>query len=224
MAARCTITTMELLLTGFEPFGGSLLNPSQQVAACLDGNQLSALHVQSKILPVDGHLAPRTLLDSIQKLKPDAVLCLGEAPHRPVISIERVAVNLLDYRIPDNRGRQVVDQPIRNDGPAAYFSTLPVRTIYDTLRAKEFPVELSMSAGAYLCNQIMYVLLDHLALNNLSILAGFIHLPSLPAQVAKSDSSFPSMSLEIETQAIRLVIEIISDQLLKTAGKKRRDP
>ena len=180
MVTRCTITTMELLLTGFEPFDGSLLNPSQQVAACLDGDLFGDLHIKSRILPVDGHLAPRALLDSIHKLKPDAVLCLGEAPHRPVISIERVAVNLLDYRIPDNRGRQVVDQPIRSDGPAAYFSTLPVRTMYDTLRAKEFPVEISLSAGAYLCNQIMYILLDHLTLSNLTQLGG-VHSPAIPA-------------------------------------------
>lgn len=200
------------------------MNPSQQVASCLDGNSIGDLLVRSHILPVDGQRAPRGLLDRIQKWNPDAVLCLGEAPRRPVISIERVAVNLLDYPIPDNRGRQVADQPIRNQGPAAYFSTLPVRMIYDTLRAKEIPVELSLSAGAYLCNQIMYSLLDHLALNNRNIMAGFIHLPSLPAQIARSDSALPSMSLEIETQAIRLVIEIIFERLLKTAGKNRRVP
>jgi pyroglutamyl-peptidase len=215
---------MELLLTGFEPFGGSWLNPSQQVATSLDGSVSGGLHVRSHILPVDGHRAPRGLLDRIHEWSPDAVLCLGEAPHRPVISIERVAVNLLDYPIPDNRGKQVVDQPIRKQGPAAYFSTLPVRMIYNTLRSKEIPVELSQSAGVYLCNQIMYSLLDHLALNNLTIMAGFIHLPSLPAQVATSGSVFASMSLEIEMQAIRWVIEIISDRLIKMVGKKRRDP
>ncbi len=200
------------------------MNPSQQVAACLDGNQFGNLHVQSRILPVDGRLAPGILVRNIERLKPDAVLCLGEAPRRPVISIEQVAVNLLDYRIPDNRGAQVVDKPVRKGGPAAYFATLPVRTIHDIMCAREIPVELSLSAGAYLCNQVMYVLLDHLAENNLDIPAGFIHLPSLPAQVTRSDSVYPSMSLDIETRAIGLVIEIISDQLIKKVDKKRRVP
>jgi pyroglutamyl-peptidase len=138
------------------------------------------------------------------------VLCLGQASRRIVISIERVAVNLLDFRIPDNAGNQVSDQPVVPGGPAAYFTTLPVRAILDHITSHGIPAQLSLSAGAYLCNQVIYVLLHHLQSQDLKLPAGFIHLPDLPEQAAKKSTPGPSMSLEIMIQGIRLALQVIA--------------
>jgi pyroglutamyl-peptidase len=106
---------------------------------------------------------PQTLIQAFEQSRPDAVLCLGEASKRMAISIERVAINLMDYRNADNDGNQIMDEPIVRDGPAAYFVTLPARAMLDAVRATGVPAELSLSAGAFLCNQVTYVMLHHLA-------------------------------------------------------------
>ncbi|HTX78317.1 MAG TPA: pyroglutamyl-peptidase I [Longilinea sp.] len=203
------------LLTGFEPFGGSSINPSEQVTHALDGEIIAGLKVAGAILPVDQQRAPEVLLKAIDDTHPAAVLCLGEATRRPVISIERVAVNLLDFRIPDNAGAQTSNQPVVENGPAAYFSALPVRALLDALQTADLPAELSLTAGSYLCNQIFYTLMHTLATQQSKIPGGFIHLPALPEQAAKLESPCPSMSLETDLKAIRLVIETISRYLDK---------
>jgi pyroglutamyl-peptidase len=206
---------VKILLSGFEPFGGSNTNPSEKVTLALHGQKIGLFEITSTILPVDGVNAPATLIKEITSHMPDAILCLGEASRRPVISIERVALNLKDYRIADNRGNKISDQPIRADGPAAYFSTLPVRAILNRLLEAGVPVELSLSAGAYLCNQVFFTLMDYLATHRMNQPAGFIHLPSLPEQAAGSESPIPSMTLETAIKGISLAIETISDSMLK---------
>jgi pyroglutamyl-peptidase len=123
-----------------------------------------------------------------------------------VLSIERVALNLLDYTIPDNSGAQVKDEPIVPDGPAAYFISLPVREIRDAVQAAGVPAELSLSAGAFLCNQVLYTLLHHISVNKLPIKAGFIHMPALPEQVIDRPASVPSMSMETMVRGVRAAI------------------
>ncbi len=204
---------MKILLTGFEPFGGSQSNPSERVARSMEGVSIAGIDSHSRVLPVDRLHAADALLHALEEVKPDAVLCLGEAPRRPVISIERVAINLLDYPIIDNLGEQVQDIPIRADGPAAYFVTLPVRPILERLTAAGIPAELSLSAGAFLCNQVLYVLLDHLAQQEKAIPAGFMHLPSLPEQVTGKSPQSPSMALETSVKAVQLAIEVIAETL-----------
>jgi len=206
---------MNLLLTGFEPFGGSTVNPSMQSALALAGRTIDKLTVQAAILPVEARRMPAVLLKTLATVQPEAVLGLGEAPRRPLVSIERVAVNLQDYTIPDNRGRQVRDKSIRTDGPAAYFSTLPVRRIFAALQKADIPAELSLSAGAYLCNHLMYLLLDWCAVNEKMIPAGFIHLPSLPAEAVDKVPQCPSMALETSIKAVTIAIKVISENLLK---------
>jgi pyroglutamyl-peptidase len=199
------------LLTGFEPFGGSSVNPSEQVVHALDGQTIAGVKVVGVILPVDRQNGPAALLRALEEAHPAAVLCLGEATRRPAISIERVAVNLLDFRIPDNAGVQIIDQPIIENGPAAYFSTLPVRTLLNALQATGLPAELSLTAGSYLCNQIFYTLMHALAAQGSKVPAGFIHLPALPEQAAKMDTPCPSLDLETDLKAIRLAIETIAN-------------
>jgi pyroglutamyl-peptidase len=204
---------MDLLLTGFEPFGGSLINPSQRIVEELDGKSLHGISLKGVVLPVDNKQGPESLVKAFSSQPTDCVLCLGEAPHRSVISIERVAINLMDYRIPDNRGNTMTDAPIHPAGPAAYFTTLPVRSILEKLQSEGIPAELSLSAGAYLCNQVFYTLLDHLATINQPIPAGFIHLPTLPEQAAVGGTPCPSMSFETGLKGIKLSIEVISQWL-----------
>ena len=197
---------MNVLLTGFEPFGGSQLNPSAQVVRTLTRDGLPGVALHSAILPVDRQGGPATLLNAVRALHPDAILCLGEATRRMVISIERMAINLLDYRMADNAGHQAIDEPIVPDGPAAYFVTLPVRAMLEAVRAAGIPAELSLSAGAFLCNQVTYELLHYLTTHQLDIPAGFVHLPALPEQVTNAYPPMPSMALATMTCGIRAVI------------------
>ena len=204
---------MRVLLTGFEPFGGSAINPSEQVVQALSSSPINGLEIYPAVLPVDYQAGPRTLLAALEEIKPQAVLCLGEAARRAVVSVERVAVNLLDFSIPDNAGAQMVDQPIITAGPAAYFATLPVRKIVHNIRAAGVPVELSLSAGSYLCNQVLYTLLHQLNIQGLSKTpAGFIHLPSLPEQTAQQKSAAPSMALETSLRAVRAALETLLEK------------
>lgn len=205
---------MKIMITGFEPFGGSPINPSEQVLKSLIAYPPPGLDLTTLVLPVDGSRAPALLQTALAEIQPAAVICLGEAAGRSSISLERVALNLLDYRIPDNNGATVTDQSIRADGPAAYFSTLPLRSIQSVLLAAGIPCELSLTAGTYLCNQVFYTLMDFLYQTDRQIPAGFIHLPSLPEQVALRKQSQPSMTLELLERAIRLVLET-----LHTAGE-----
>jgi pyroglutamyl-peptidase len=200
---------MKLLLTGFEPFCGSEINPSEQVVKTLEKESLPGIELHTAILPVDRITGPKTLLKVIAEVQPDVVICLGEARGRVEITVERVAVNLMDYRIEDNAGNIIQDQPIEADGPAAYFCTIPVRKVMEAIKAAGVPAGLSLSAGAFLCNQVTYVLLHHLAENDIEIPAGFIHLPSLPEQVVEEKTPKPSMHLETMVKSIKSAISAI---------------
>ena len=200
---------MKLLITGFEPYGSSQINPSEQVVQCLAGKEFEGVELITCILPVERFAGPDTLVRTFISAQPDVVLCLGEAPNNPAIRIERVAVNILDFTISDNGGHLVTDKIIIADGPDAYFSTLPTRDIFNALTEKEIPAQISYSAGTFLCNQVMYEILHYIAKHKLSVSAGFIHLPQLPQQVINSTPPRPSMSLETIVQGITAVIQTI---------------
>lgn len=202
---------MKILLTGFEPFNGSDINPSAQVAKASDGQVINGMRVVAGILPVENRRGPERLLEMVRGENPDAVVCLGEASGRAVVSVERLAVNLLDYRIADNGGNVVVDQAVVSGGPAAYFATLPVRKMYQAILAAAVPCELSLSAGTFLCNQVMYSVLHYAARQKPDLLAGFIHLPSLPVQVVARGIDGPSIALEMSLCAVRAAITVIQE-------------
>ncbi len=203
---------MKILLTGFEPFDSSPINPSEQIVRALGDESIPDVKLETAVLPVDLARGPAVLLQAVAAVQPEAIICLGQASRRAAISIERVAVNLLDFRIPDNAGNQVEDQAIIEDGPAAYFTTLPVRGIIETIKEQGIPAELSLSAGAYLCNQVTYILLHHLQSQDLNNPAGFIHLPALPEQAAQMKGSVPSMSLETMIQGIRIALQVVAKE------------
>ncbi len=201
--------SQHILLTGFEPFGGAPLNPSEQVARALDGAAIGAARVYSLILPVDTQRAPEILREALRAASPAAVLCLGEAGGAAALTVGRVAINLLDFRIPDNAGVQLVDQPVIQGAPAAFFASLPVRKVCDLLKQAGIPAHLSLSAGSYLCNQVFYQLLYELNIQQRAIPAGFIHLPRLPEEAAAMDLQTPTMSLDTMLLGIRSVLEIM---------------
>ena len=201
---------MKVLITGFEPFGKSSINPSQILIESTPDSLPGGIKLVKVILPVEKTAGPQALIDALDRHQPDAVICFGLAEGRPAISLERVAVNLMDYRIPDNAGQTVQDQPITPDGPSAYFSSLPLRAMQKALQANNIPIELSLTAGAYLCNQVFYTLMHHLTTHGKVIPAGFIHLPACPEQAAHFDKPVPTMSLALIQTALPILLNTLT--------------
>lgn len=211
---------MKLLLTGFEPFGGSQINPSEQVVQTLAEKEFEGVEIITVILPVERFAGPDTLLRTFISAQPDVVLSLGEAGHNPAIRVERIAINLLDFLISDNGGHLVTDKPIIKDGADAFFATLPTRDLVQALQDNNVPAHLSNSAGTYLCNAVMYEMLHYLHKHKLAVAAGFIHLPQLPEQVAHTFPSRPSMSLDTMIKGITIIIQTLATHLDKTQQSK----
>lgn len=200
---------MKLLLTGFEPFGKQAINVSEQVVLHFQEHPIEGVELHTAVLPVDRFSGPDQLLRLFMRLQPDTVICLGQAGGKQAIAIERVAVNLLDFLIPDNGGNLETDKSIQTSGDAAYFATLPVRKMVTAVQNAGIPVQLSLSAGTFLCNQVMYEMLHYIHKFNLSTQAGFIHLPLLPEQVAGEIPLRPSMSLDAICKGVRIAIETL---------------
>ncbi len=198
---------MKILLTGFEPFDGSKLNPSQQVVDAFPIDQFSNHSISKMILPVDSSSAVDLVRQTLSEFQPDLVIHLGEASSRPAISLEKVAINWMDFRIADNTGAQIKDQRIFENGQDAYFSSLPLRQIKDALTSEGIPVEVSLSAGAYLCNQVFYSSLFFIDQFRMKTICGFIHLPSLPEQVMEKKQLSPSMSKELSLKAVQIATD-----------------
>lgn len=205
---KSTTPRPPILVTGFTPFGGESVNPSWLVASRFDGRELLGARIHARELPTEFGRAETELTYALRKLKPGVVLMLGEAGNRSRISIERLAVNLADARIPDNAGRQPKETPLLKNGPAAYFSTLPVTALRDALLAAEIPAECSLSAGSFVCNAVMYRALHVLATRATPARAGFIHLPYLPEQAVRHRHA-PSMALDDQVAAIEIVLRTL---------------
>ncbi|MDE2156646.1 MAG: pyroglutamyl-peptidase I [Xanthomonadaceae bacterium] len=181
-----------ILLTGFDPFGGEVVNPSWETVRALHGRRIGGHLVVARRLPTEFAGSLRALKAALRETAPAIVLGVGQAGGRRQLSIERVAINVQDARIPDNAGAQPVDEPVIAAGPAAYFSTLPIKAMLAALHAHGLPAEISQSAGTYVCNHIAYAML-HLASKRRGVRAGFIHIPYLPAQAARKRDA-PSMA------------------------------
>jgi pyroglutamyl-peptidase len=192
-----------ILLTGFDPFGGERLNPSWMVARALDGQRLEGTVVRALQLPTVFGESLRVLRAALAREQPVLALSLGQAGGRAALSLERVAVNIDDARIPDNAGAQPVDLPVVANAPAAYFSTLPVKAIVAAWRRAGLPGEVSQTAGTFVCNHVFYGL-QH-ALAGGPVRSGFVHMPFLPEQVA-SRPAVPSLPLEAMVQGVRLAL------------------
>ena len=166
---------MEILVTGFEPFGGESVNPSWEAVRLLPG-EIGGARVRRLCLPVAGERALGMIRTALCEHPADLVVSVGQAGGRYGVTPERVALNLDDYRIPDNDGLQPVDVPIEPEGAAALFSTLPVKAMVQAIREAGYPSSLSDSAGTYVCNHVMYGVLSLLAREYPGAKGGFIHV------------------------------------------------
>lgn len=199
-----------VLITGYEPFEQDNLNASWEAARRLDGLRLASPHgpvtVQARQLPCVFGAANTALIREIEALQPQLVICAGYAGMRSEISIERIAINIDDARIPDNAGQQPIDTPIVAAGPAAYFSTLPIKAIAHTLRAAQIPVGVSQTAGTFVCNHVFYGLQHYLATHLPHVRGGFIHVPYWPEQTARHEG-VTGMALEQMVEGLRLALQ-----------------
>lgn len=195
---------MNILITGFEPFGKDEINSSWESVKLLP-NELKGNKIYKVLIPVVFNVD--NLIENIKKYSPDIIILVGQAGGRNGITIERVAINLDDAIIPDNNNYQPVDNTIKLDGENAYFSTLPVKAIINNLKDNDIEARISYTAGTYVCNHVMYNSLYHINKNNLDIKAGFIHVPYLPTQTMDK----PSMKIEGIVKGLLIIIETTID-------------
>ena len=192
----------KVLLTGFEPFGKATLNPSGEIV-----KQISGDNIVTAILPVAYTQSAEQLLSLIEQHKPDVVICLGQAEGRTAIAPERVAINLDDARLADNEGVLRNDVKILQDGPDAYFSTLPINDIVAAIKAQGIPAAVSLSAGAFLCNHVFYVAQNKFAGSD--VRSGFVHVPLMDSQ-ATEFPGLPTMPLGQMVTAVRAILEVVA--------------
>lgn len=194
-----------VLVTGFTPFGGESINPSWQLAQQLEGETIEGHLVHTKELPCEFESSLPALYQAIDKYHPSVVICLGQAGGRCDISIERVAINVNDARIADNKGQQPIDTPVIAGGPAAHFATLPIKAMLQSALQAGIPASISNTAGTYVCNHVMYGLLEYSQQNDLNCRAGFVHIPYLPSQAAHHKGA-ASMSLDTLVQGLKVML------------------
>jgi pyroglutamyl-peptidase len=192
----------KVLLTGFEPFGNATSNPSGEIV-----RQISGDNIVTAILPVAYAQSAERLLSLIEEHKPDVVICLGQAEGRTAITPERIAINLDDARLADNQGVLRNDVKILEDGPDAYFSTLPVNDIVAAIKAQGIPAAVSLSAGAFLCNHVFYVAQNKFAGSD--VRSGFVHVPLMDSQAAEFPG-LPTMPLDQMVLAVRAMIDVVA--------------
>lgn len=199
----------DVLVTGFEPFGGETTNPSALAAMALDGRIVRGRRIVARVLPCVFGDAIRALEDAIETLDPELVIAVGQAGGREAIGVERVAINVDDARIPDNLGARPIDRPIVAGGPVAYWSTLPIKAIVHALTDAKIPAEVSQTAGTFVCNHVFYALMH--ALEGTPTRGGFVHVPYLPEQVQRVGRGAPSLPLSEVVRALELVVETALD-------------
>jgi pyroglutamyl-peptidase len=194
-----------ILLTGFEPFGGDEANASWLAALrAQEVLRAEGLTVEAVELPCVFGESAAVLNDAMARFSPDLVLCAGLAGGRERVSLERVAINCDDARIPDNKGQRPIDQEVIEGGPAAYFSGLPIKAALRNLHIAGIKGEVSQSAGTYVCNHVFYALMHSLS-SKRGVLGGFVHVPYLPEHLPEG-STAPSLSLESMAEGIAVIV------------------
>lgn len=205
-----------ILLTGFEPFGGETTNPSWEVASRFEAALIGSVSVSAMCLPVDCRRAAKQLTTAIGRIRPVAVIGLGQAGGRPALSIEKVAINLADERSENETGERADGKPIVRGGPDAYFARLPIPAVVNAITRDGIPAAMSLSAGAYVCNAVMYTAL-HVLRQRPEAPVGFIHLPYEAAQ-ATSHRASASMSADLMVAGVEAALaEIV--RLLERSGR-----
>ena len=215
---------MKILVTGFDPFGGEKINPALETIKRLPDTILGAQIIKLEIPTVVGKSLAK-INEIVEKEHPDVVLSIGQAGGRAEISVERIGINIDDFRIPDNEGNQPVDEPIIKGAPPAYFVTIPIKAIVESIRQKNIPASVSNTAGTFVCNHVCFGVAHLAAIRaaaGKSMKSGFIHIPFLPEQVIGKPALTPSMSLEMIVKGIELAIEAIveNNSDIKVSGGK----
>lgn len=193
-----------ILLTGFAPFGGESTNPSWEAVKQLDGARIKGHRVHAREMSVVFGVANKELRKWIRELKPALVICVGQAGGRATMSLERVAINVDDARIPDNDGQQPIDEVIVADGPDAYFTSLPIKAMLRDMKAAGIPVAISQTAGTFVCNHVFYGLM-HTIRTRKKMRGGFIHIPFSPEQAAQHADA-PSLAIDTIVHGLRIGI------------------
>lgn len=185
---------MKILVTGFDPFGGEPINPAiesvKRLPKEIEGAEIIALEIPTVV-----HKSLQVIKDAVKKYEPDMVLSIGQAGGRSDITVERIGINIDDCRIKDNEGNQPIDEPIFEDGPAAYFVNLPIKAMVEEVRKAGIPASVSNTAGTFVCNHVTYGVRHMLELEGKGRKSGFIHIPYLPQQVVDKPGQ-PSMALD----------------------------
>lgn len=200
---------MKILVTGFDPFGGETVNPALEAVKSLP-SEIHGAEVHWVAIPTVFYKAAEVLETTIVRYQPDAVLCIGQAGGRASLTPERVAINQDDARIPDNQGNQPIDTPIRQDGQAAYFSTLPIKAMVQAIKEEGLPATVSNTAGTFVCNHLMYQALYLADKKFPHMRSGFMHIPYMTEQVVNKPNT-ASMNLTDIVRGIEAAIGAIVD-------------
>lgn len=198
-------TPAPVLLTGFDPFEGAKRNPSWDAVRALRGTRIGGRPVVVQRIPTAFARAGEVLARAIARHRPVLVVCTGLAAGRGAVSVERVAINCIDARIPDNDGARPIDQPVVPGAPAAYFLPLPVKAMRRAIAARGLPAEVSNSAGTFVCNALAFHLAHGIATRWPGLRGGFIHLPATPA-LAAARPGLPSLALADLVEALRSAV------------------
>lgn len=195
--------TTKVLISGFKPFGGATLNPSELLINVLEREHIPGVELFTVVLPVEFELSTEILLEKVKQVQPKLVIAFGQAEGRTAITPEKIAINLDDARIPDNSGDQRRNQAIDKKGMDGYFSTLPIDVMVNAMKHEGHPAEISLSAGTFVCNHIFYQLQK--SLRDSGIRSGFVHLPLATEQSAEFPEKF-TMDLENMVSATKAAI------------------
>lgn len=211
---------MKVLITGFDPFGGEAINPAWEAVNALP-REIDGIEIIKVQIPTVFKKSAQKLFETIDTVKPNAVICVGQAGGRFDFNVERIAINVDDARIPDNEGKQPIDEKIFEDGENAYFATLPIKAMVEEARKAGVPASVSNTAGTFVCNHIMYSLLYYLSRNNLNIRGGFIHVPYIAQQVI-GKKNMPFMEVTTITKGLEASIRALKDNQvdIKVTGGK----
>lgn len=191
----------KVLMTGFDPFGGEKINPALEAVKQLNGKVFEGVEIVAQEVPTVFHESIKIVIDSIEQHKPDVIICVGQAGGRTQVTPERIAINIDDARIPDNKDNQPIDEPIYEDGPAAYWTTLPIKRIVHEMKKVGVPAAVSNSAGTFVCNHLFYGVMHYLEKNAPHIRGGFIHIPFIPEQTLGNNA--PSLSLDVIVEGLK---------------------
>lgn len=197
---------MKILVTGFDPFGGEKINPAIEAVKLLP-KRIEAAEIIKLEIPTIFNKSAEVVKQAIIQEQPDYVLNVGQAGGRRALTPERVAININDGSIPDNAGYQPLGEPIQPDGPAAYFTQLPIKAMVAAIRQAGVPASVSNTAGTYVCNHIFYQVQYMRDKEFPNLKAGFIHIPFLPEQAVKNNQ--PSMALETIVKGLTAAIAAI---------------